>query len=104
MTLEETLHKMADTILALDEASMVHLLDKYRTKMEKLEISRDWERAVIVFFIINAVRAKNQLLNEQILRMQGTPPDPSTSPPEKKKPNLRLIQPDEKSMDDRDRV
>jgi hypothetical protein len=100
MTLEQTLHKMADTILALDEASMVHLLDKYKKQMENPEISRNWERAVIVFFIINAVRAKNQLLNEQILHLQQKPPE-SPSPPVKKKPNLRLVQPDDSDMDGR---
>ena len=103
MTLEATLQKMADTILGLDEASLVHLLDKYRTRMENLEISRDWERAVIVFFIINAVRAKNQLINEQILQMQDKPPDTRTRPV-KKKPKLRLVRPDDAGMDGRKHV
>ena len=90
--LEKTLNRMADTILGLDEASLANLWEKYRNRMEQIDISRDWERSVIVFFIINAVRAKNQLLNEQILRLQNRKPEPPVKPA-RKKPKLRLVEP-----------
>jgi len=87
--LEKSLDRIAETILSLDEASLVSLWQKYKHRMETFEPSREWERSVIVFFIINAVRAKNQIFNDQILQQQdGKPavPKPRSSPP-----NLRRI-------------
>ncbi|MDD5170200.1 MAG: hypothetical protein PHN75_15395, partial [Syntrophales bacterium] len=69
--LEQTLNKMADVILHLDEASLVSLWEKYRARMEQVDINTDWEKSVIIFFIINAVRSKNQLLNDHILGLLG---------------------------------
>ena len=91
--LEQTLIKMADTILHLDEASMVGLWEKYRRRMEQVGMSPEWQRSVIVFFIINAVRAKNQMFNELILQHQNTKP-PVDVKPAQKKPSLRLIKTD----------
>ncbi len=86
--LESTLEKIAEKILALDEASLASLWTKYKEKMDRFDSSREWEKAVIVFFIINAVRAKNQIFNERILRMQeGRPP----RKPGKPKPDLKRI-------------
>jgi hypothetical protein len=91
--LEQTLIKMADTILHLDEASMVGLWEKYRRRMEQVDMSPEWQRAVVVFFIINAVRAKNQMFNELIFQQQNTKP-PIDVKPARKKPSLRLIKTD----------
>jgi len=93
MTMEQTLLKMADSILALDEASLVSLWDRYRQRMEQVDTTHDWERSIIVFFIINAVRAKNQIFNEQLLKGPGRSSE-SGATTEKKKPALRLIKPD----------
>lgn len=75
---ESTLEKLADKILSLDEASLTALWIKYKDRMERFDASREWEKSVIVFFIINAVRAKNQIFNEKILQRQTqkkeTPP------------------------------
>ncbi|MBW6486040.1 MAG: hypothetical protein K0B01_07850 [Syntrophobacterales bacterium] len=88
--LESSLDKMAQQILSLDEASLASLWKKYKTRMENFEPSRDWEKGVIIFFIINAVRAKNEIFNEQIMKRQK--PGPITVPKrEKGKPKLRLI-------------
>lgn len=95
--LEQTLNRMAETILHLDEASLVALWDKYRRRVERVEVSREWERAVIVYFMINAVRAKNQALNEKILadrrqQPRKEPSSPSPSPaPKRTRPHLTLI-------------
>jgi hypothetical protein len=86
--LESSLEKVAQQILSLDEASLVSLWAKYKNRMENFEPSREWEKAVIIFFIINAVRAKNQIFNEQILQKQKSNPE---TRPKKKKPNLRLV-------------
>jgi len=69
--LDSSLDKIAEKILSLDEASLSGLWDKYKNQMEHFETSKEWEKSVIIFFIINAVRVKNQLFNEQILRLQN---------------------------------
>lgn len=71
--MEDALNSIAEKILALDEASLAGLWQKYKEKMERFDTSKGWERAVIVFFIINAVRAKNQIFNEQILKLKKQP-------------------------------
>jgi hypothetical protein len=79
--LDHTLEKMAEKILGFDEASLTSLWEKYKNRMEHFDVSREWERAVIVFFIINAVRAKNHIFNEQIQKMHAEPPAPEPKPP-----------------------
>jgi len=87
--LETTLEKIAETILSLDEASLASLWEKYKNRMERFDISKDWEKAVIVFFIINAVRVKNHIFNEQVLKLQEKKAAENKNP--HGKPNLRLV-------------
>jgi hypothetical protein len=68
--LEKTLENIAERILALDEASLTSLWKKYKLRMEEFSTTKEWEKAVIVFFIINAVRVKNHIFNEQVTRNQ----------------------------------
>ncbi|HYA13282.1 MAG TPA: hypothetical protein VEF33_02975 [Syntrophales bacterium] len=87
--LESSLDKLAETILNLDEASLASLWDKYKKKMENFDTTKEWEKSVIIFFIINSVRVKNHIFNENILNLQkkqGKPVKPS-----KVKPNLKLV-------------
>jgi len=84
--IEDTILKIAEKIVRLDEASLCALWEKYRERVEKVEPNREWEKCVIVFFIINAVRAKNEILNEYIKEKNK----PASS---QKKANLRLIKP-----------
>jgi hypothetical protein len=91
--LDQTLEKMAEKILGFDEASLTSLWEKYKRKMGHFEVSREWEKAVIVFFIINAVRAKNHIFNEQIQKMNDSPPPPEVMPLKKGKPELKLVKP-----------
>ena len=74
------LNNIADKILALDEASLVSLWEKYKGRMERFDTSKDWEKAVIIFFIINAVRVKNKIFNEQIQNQQEQPKPPGQKP------------------------
>jgi len=86
--LESALNRLAERILSLDEASLSALWGKYKNRMEHFEPSKEWEKAVIIFFIINAVRAKNHIFNEQILHHnEGTP----GKKPHRGKPDLRLV-------------
>jgi hypothetical protein len=68
------LDKLAEQILSFDEASLSSMLDEYRRKMDTFEPSRDWERAVIIFFIINSVRVKNLMFNENVLKASPAKP------------------------------
>ena len=90
--IESALQKIAEHILSLDEASLSGLWEKYKTRMEHFEASREWEKAVIIFFVINAVRAKNHIFTEQVAKRQ---PRESASgapaPPKSGKPDLRRI-------------
>ncbi|MBP1710491.1 MAG: putative cytosolic protein [Deltaproteobacteria bacterium] len=88
--LEESLNKIAGNILHLDEASLMSLWDKYKTKMEHFSFSPEWEKAVVIFSIINSIRVKNAIFNEQLIKKQT---EEDTPPPKRKtgKPNLRLV-------------
>ena len=87
--LESALDKMAENILSLDEASLTTLWEKYKTKMEHFETTKEWEKSVIIFFIINAVRVKNHIFNENMLEIQKKHAKPDKPP--KKKPDLKLV-------------
>jgi hypothetical protein len=87
--LESALDKLAQQILGLDEASLSSLWGKYKKRMEHFEPSKEWEKSVIIFFIINAVRAKNHIFNEQVARQQQQQVKPEKPP--KGKPALRLV-------------
>jgi len=88
--LEDSLNKIAENILYLDEASLMSLWEKYKTKMENFSFSPEWEKSVIIFSIINAIRVKNAIFNEEMLKKQsnGKPSPPRNKP---QKPNLRLV-------------
>jgi len=66
--LDKTLDQLAEKILGLDEASLTQLLPKFKKRMDEFEPTREWEKAVIIFFLINAVRVKNTIFNENILK------------------------------------
>ena len=88
--LEESLNKIAGNILCLDEASLVSLWEKYKTKMEHFSFSPEWEKAVVIFSIINSIRVKNAIFNEQLLKKETS----ENKEPGKRKPgklNLRLV-------------
>ena len=90
--IEATLHKLAEHILSLDEASLTSLWQKYKTQIEHFEISKEWDKSVIIFFIINAVRAKNQMFNEEIQKRQHSQPEPEKAPRRPRgKPDLRRV-------------
>jgi hypothetical protein len=89
--LENTLEKIAEKILTLDEASLAALWDQYKQKMEKFQPTREWERSVIVFFIINSVRVKNHIFNERIVQHYHPGEPKPEEPAPKGKPNLKLV-------------
>jgi len=66
--MEKALERLADQILSFDEASLAHLREKYRLKIEHFDGTNGWEKAVIIYCIINAVSMKNVLFNENVLK------------------------------------
>jgi len=88
--LEDSLNKIAENILYLDEASLTSLWDKYKAEMENFSFSPEWEKAVVIFSIINSVRVKNAIFNEHLLNKKQN----EDVPPARKKPGkpkLRLV-------------
>jgi len=66
--MEKALEKLAEQILSFDEASLSNLREKYRLRIEHFDGTRDWEKSVIIYCIINAVSLKNNLFNENVLK------------------------------------
>lgn len=91
--IEKALDEIAERILMLDEASLSGLLEKYRLRMEAFEPSKNWEKSVILFFVINAVRAKNHLFNAGILKRRDTEGNeaPGKDPDGKTPPYLKRV-------------
>ncbi len=87
--LEKALERLAEQILSFDEASLVHLREKYRLRIEHFDGTKDWEKAVVVFCIINAVSMKNALFNENVLKRTKTKEQPS--PPNRGRPGLKRV-------------
>ncbi len=78
--MEKALEKLAEQVLAFDEASLAALRDKYRQRIEDFDGTKDWEKAVIAFCMINAVSMKNALFNENILKQKKGKPEKSSTP------------------------
>ena len=57
----EAIERLADRVLAYDEPELTDLLNQFKSRMEQLEVSPAWERAVIAYFLINGIRVKNAL-------------------------------------------
>ncbi len=88
--MEKALEKLAEQILSFDEASLAHLREKYRTKIGHFDGTKEWERSVIIFCIINAVSMKNALFNENVLKVTQKKKEQS-SPQGKGRPGLKRI-------------
>jgi len=69
--IEKALNKIAEQILAFDEASLRNLRAKYHSRMIEFDTSKEWEKAVIIYFIINSVITKNALFNQNVLAGRG---------------------------------
>ena len=85
--MEKALEKLAEQILCFDEASLANLREKYRLRIEHFDGTKDWEKAVISYCIINAVSMKNTLFNENVLRQKRGKGERST----KRHPDLKRV-------------
>ncbi|RLB06992.1 MAG: hypothetical protein DRG50_04085 [Deltaproteobacteria bacterium] len=90
--IERALEKIAEQIIALDEASLSQLRRKYLERLFHFEPTKEWEKAVIIYFIINGVIAKNNLFNRHILeRQKGEKKQTEQRVTKEKKRRLKLI-------------
>ncbi len=64
--INKTVEDLAAAILSLDEQDLTAQLAHYKKIMEDFQPTKEWEKAVIAFFLINGVRIKNNLLQAQI--------------------------------------
>ncbi len=90
-TMEKALEKIAEQILSFDEASLVHLREEYRSRIEHFDGTKDWEKAVIIFCIINAVSMKNALFNENVLKKVKHKKEERSSPPKPGHSGLKRV-------------
>lgn len=58
------LDQLADQILELDPDELKALLPEIQARMDDLDHSREWERSVVAFFIVNALRVKDNLAGQ----------------------------------------
>lgn len=80
--MREMLDHLADQILDLDAKELNELLPEMQHRMEHCDNSLDWERSVITFFLINAVRFKCSLASKHAKQ---------NCPQVEERPKLRLV-------------
>ena len=88
--MERAIEKLAEQILSFDEASLVQLRETYRLRIEDFDGTKDWERAVIAYCIINAVSMKNALFNQNV-RKQESEKGKTAAHPRREKPSLKRV-------------
>lgn len=91
--LENALDKIAEQIIALDEASLTQLRKLYLDRLFNFAPTKEWEKAVIIYFLINGVIAKNNLFNQHIAAAQTGEPKkgPDESGPKKRGGRLKVV-------------
>lgn len=89
--IEKTLESIAEKILALDEASLSSLWEKYKVRLEQFDTTKEWEKAAIIFFIINSVKVKNNIFNKQVVSKQEKEPGSRKPFPSVSHPHLKRI-------------
>jgi hypothetical protein len=88
--MEKALERLAEQILSFDEASLASLREKYRLRIENFDGTKEWEKAVIIYYIINGVSMKNSLFNENVLkRRKGK--EKGISPQGRSRPDLKRV-------------
>ena len=64
--MEKMLLKMARQLNGMDEASLMALWPQYLERVHYFDGSQEWEDAVIVLSLLQAVHSKNQLFNVKL--------------------------------------
>jgi len=79
--MKDKLDRLADQVLTLDDHELAQLLPDIQKRMQHCDHSPEWERSVVAFFLINAMRFKN---NAALRCSQAAPPS-------EERPRLRLV-------------
>jgi hypothetical protein len=66
--LRDIINSLAEQVLDLDESELSAELAYYKQVMEDFAPTREWERAVIAFFLINSLRVKSTLFHGHSLK------------------------------------
>ncbi|MBU1155648.1 MAG: hypothetical protein K9L20_09310 [Desulfarculaceae bacterium] len=82
VSVREMVDHLADQILDLDADELNELLPEMQHRMEHCDNSQEWERSVITFFLINAVRFKCSLASKHAQK---------NCPQIEEHPKLRLV-------------
>lgn len=61
--MERLLSKLANQLMACDEASIMSLWNTYALKVQEFEPTKEWEEASLIFCMIQGIVFKNQLFN-----------------------------------------
>ena len=85
--MEKALERLAEQILSYDEASLSNLREKYRLKIEHFDGTKDWEKSVVIYCIINAVSLKNTFFNENVMKRK----EKKGGKPSKDHPTLKRV-------------
>lgn len=86
--MEKALGRLAEQLLAFDEASLANLREKYRSRIEQFDGTKDWEKAVVIYCMINAISLKNTLFNENMAKRKSGKDKPS---PSSGRPRLKRV-------------
>lgn len=81
--MEKLLKRLAKQLQTVDEASLMSLWDKYQERVRIFEPTKNWEEAVLVLSMIQAVRWKNQLFNSKWAEQHRTSLSPIKDSPVK---------------------
>lgn len=57
--MKEILNHLSDQFLELESCDVLELLPDIQKRMENCDNTREWERSVVSFFLINALRFKD---------------------------------------------
>jgi hypothetical protein len=79
---KDILDALADQVLQLDPDELKGFLPDIQSRMASAEDNEDWSRAVISFFLVNALSFRENL------RQRGLRP---VDEPEQRQPGLRVV-------------
>ncbi len=80
--MRDMLDHLADQILDLDANELNEFLPEMQARMDECDNSSQWERSVIIFFLINAVRFKCSMASRHAQK---------NCPEEVGRPKLRVV-------------
>lgn len=91
--IEDILQKIARQIMALNEETLTALLPRYKQRMMDFAPTKEWEEAVVIYFLINGLRIKNSQFNDKVREYMAVDESGDKCGPHIR-PRLRLVKTD----------